>query len=156
MTQLEQKYVDTFTPHSVEYALKQIEKQVQFFTDGIRSVHIVDAFKKIGVNQTAASDGEQNFNFETPLGVIKVSFLKRLEGAYLGVAASFSFRNSQGQDVPFFTVSMNHQSAWEDSSGHKFRMSEWEEKPAVLELVGLMQRVLGMRLQLQDGVLAAI
>lgn len=153
MIQLEKKYVQVFVPHIVKFSLEEIEKCCNWLVDALCIPENTKALKDLRVTFKSSGLGQDEHFFESPLGDLKVKFVKRLEDRYLGVAACFSYSNGKAEDEQFFTVYMNHQSQWVDSTGHKFGMDFSADKPNTYEAAQLIQRVLAALLQKQDKAL---
>lgn len=153
MTELDKKYLTPLAAHKLKFALPQIDQQCATFIEGFQQEEIVKALKQLGIE---GKKEDQTLQFETPLGEIKVDFLKRLDGDYLGVAACFSFKNSKAADECFFVVFLNHQNPWMDSTGYQFKVDFGTDRPEWYEFAHLMQRVVAARLQIQDKALQAI
>lgn len=156
MEDQKKKFAAPFTPQNMNYSLDNIQAQVETFTEGFLAAKTTEFLGKMGVAGKPSGESNSQILFATPLGEIKVDFEKAIEFQYLGVAATFSFKNRKGDDEePFFVVFLNHGGPWQDSSGHVFTGGAFE-RPQLHEFVHLMQRVLSKRLEIQDAKLRAI
>jgi len=150
MTKPDPKYETALAAHYLKLAQDRIETQCNWFIDAFCSADVAKQMAQFGASFRSSGHGVDKHSFATPLGEIKVRFAKRLEQPYLGVAAVFSYENQKAEDEQFFTVYMNHQSPWVDSTGHQFQTEFSNEMPKWFEAAQLIHRVMAALLQKLD------